>query len=123
MAKENQQTETTAAVPNSVCSCGKQFEPYQHGVTFVKKLCRECLVNKINRKTRIQQQKQKAEAAPSKPAPIPPGSNTIQLVFAHSDEGLLKRVRELSSLERRTVESQILYWLERNVPELQTGPS
>lgn len=121
MAEENRQTETTAAIAKSICACGKQFEPYQHGVTFVKKICRECLTIKINNKTRIQQQKQKAEAASSRPAPIPPAHNTVQLFFAQSDQGLLKRIQELSLLERRTVESQVLYWLERNVPELRVS--
>jgi len=115
MAKENQQTETATAVPKSICACGKQFEPYQRGATVVKKLCRECL----NRKTGIQQQKQKSDAASSMPVPISRSHDTIQLVFSQSDHELLKRIRELSLLERRSVESQILYWLERNVPELK----
>jgi len=41
MAKEHQQSETKATVPPSICSCGKEFQPYQHGVTFIKKICPE----------------------------------------------------------------------------------
>jgi len=76
------------------------------------------LVRKIKRKKGIPEVKQKAPA--SSPAPSSGNTETVSLLFARSDGQLLKRIRDLSLLERRTVESQILYWLERHVPELKS---
>ncbi|MFZ2446072.1 MAG: hypothetical protein WAW37_06930 [Syntrophobacteraceae bacterium] len=120
MADKHQSDEQPIAASSMrICGCcGKEFQPYQHGITFIKKTCRECLVKKINRKKGVAEVKQKAPAL--RPASNSTDSETVFLLFARSDEQLLKRIRELSLRERRTVESQILYWLERHVPELKS---
>lgn len=58
---EQQQKNTTPAEKQQGrCHvCGKEFEPYRHGASTVRRVCRECLAGKF-RDQKLQQKQQKS---------------------------------------------------------------
>ncbi len=101
-----------------VCKeCKGTFEPYKHGATVVKTICATCLTAKIFRK------KKDSGSQAAEPAQTVANSRycngSITLVFADADGELLRRINDISRRERRSVDSQILYWLENYIPELK----
>ena len=116
-----------------VCKkCNGEFKSYEYGCAVVKSVCRPCLTARSSKK---QKESTPDGQGTSKPRPSrnnmnaarpsPNGASctdapeTITLVFADSDEALRQRIEEISRKERRSVDAQILYWLETCVPELK----
>ncbi len=97
------------------CGCGAEFAPYKHGALVVKKLCPRCFYSRHSAT-------KKADAAPSDRAARQAGceaASHISIDFPGQDERLFKRIEELARNQRRTMEAQVLYWLENMVPELR----
>lgn len=98
-----------------VCGqCGREFTAYRHGVTVVKAICMECLHKKISPPERKDSAAIPAASAANGTGPA--GAESISISFSGQDAKLLQLIREISAKDRRTVDSQILYWLETHVP-------
>lgn len=108
-----------------VCECGSRFEPYKRGVTIVKKICRSCLTKKTHpprkepKSLGVSPGRATDDRGQPRRPPLSPDVQVVSLEFEGGDKDLLERIQTISRIERRTVVSQILYWLEKNVPELR----
>lgn len=103
-----------------VCHCGKEFEPYKRGVVIVKTVCQECLREK-NKANADNARKASSPKKPSKEDGVtatPTSHKSVTLAFDGKDLPMFERIKTASARERRTMESQILYWLETFVPDL-----
>jgi hypothetical protein len=107
-------TASDLAALQCVCSeCGNGFEPYKRGAIIVKSMCPDCMTKKLARKAHS------PASGDNKPDSLT-DDPFVTIVFSGQDRLLFTRISDLSKKDRRSMESQVLFWLEHYVPELST---
>lgn len=105
--KSSAERQETAAVEpvetgRLVCKhCGKDFEAYKIGKQDARNVCLECATAR-----RVKSATQNRAAL---------DNNTVLLVFGDADRPLLEQLRGMSTRERRTLQDQVLYLVERGI--------
>lgn len=118
-------------------ACGEDFEPYKNGSVTILTVCHTCLMKRkygpdwtpgdrrekdriraANNRKRLREAKEKATECqdPNEPGvngPIELVNPLVTIAFMKDDQALYDRLMATAKRERRTPESQILYWLDR----------
>lgn len=97
--------------------CQEDFIPYKRGAVTIKSICEQC----FNKKTVPPNNKLAPAPAPKAPTNGQGDPDTVPITFSGKDRELLDRIIVIAGKDRRTVEAQVLYWLENRVPELREG--